>query len=287
MYLFIEGGVHGSIAAAMADAVENASVIVPFMTEKYQESKACNQEIEYANDIGVQVVPIRAQDVTSDGKKYRARGKLGIICAGKLYVDFTDESAYEDKVEELLINIGFCLMDPEKVMKLVREGKKEKGATTEEGAIEDKRIPISVVNKDMALSSWQKKYTETELEGPVLSITLLKQESKTPCTFGSSFGFVGNRVWVDNGARGQFRVVYTTSRSIRVIPEEGESSRTVTLQSIGHRYKERIMDKKVKEMVLVKQLSKAACTLKESYGFEESKVWVDKGARGIFKIIYE
>ena len=270
----------------MADAVENASVIVPFMTEKYQESKACNQEIEYANDIGVQVVPIRAQDVTADGKKYRARGKLGIICAGKLYVDFTDESAYEDKVEELLISIGFCLMDPEKVMKLVREGKKEKGAG-EESAIGDKRIPISVVNKDMALSSWQKAYTETELEGPVLSITLLKQESKTACTFGSSFGFVGNRVWVDNGARGQFRVVYTTSRSIRVVPEEGESSRTVTLQSIGHAYKERIMDKKVKEMVLVKQLSKAACTLKESYGFEESKVWVDKGARGIFKIIYE
>ena len=42
----------------------------------FQESKACNQEIEYANDVGVQIVPVRAQNVRSDGKSYRPRGKV-------------------------------------------------------------------------------------------------------------------------------------------------------------------------------------------------------------------
>ena len=69
----------------------------------------------------------------------------------------------------------------------------------------------------MNLSSFGRAYTETELEGPVLSITLLKQESQAAVVFGTSYGFIGNRVWVDNGARGDFRVVYTTSRSIRVV----------------------------------------------------------------------
>lgn len=284
LWMDTAGGMHGSIAGAMADAVEKASVIVPFMTEKYQESKACNQEIEYANDVGVQIVPVRAQNVRSDGKSYRPRGKVGIICAGKLYVDFTDDSLFDSKMEELLINIAFSLMDPEKVMKLVQEGK----AAEEQEELDDadKRIPIQVVNKDMNLSSFGRAYTETELEGPVLSITLLKQESQAAVVFGTSYGFIGNRVWVDNGARGDFRVVYTTSRSIRVVQEEGEESRTITLQSFKSCYKSRVMDRPVKEMQLIKQLSQAACTLGVSYGFEDSKVWADKGARGIFKIVY-
>ena len=271
----------------MADAVENASIIIPFMTEQYQQSKACNQEIEYANDIGVTVVPIRALDKTSDGKSYRARGRLGIICAGKLYVDFTDESVFDAKMEELFINIGFALMDPDAVMKLVREGKSESEEQELDGS--DKRVPIQVFTKDMQLDSRKRGYTETQLDGPVLSISLLKQDSTSDVVQGISFGFIGNRVWVDNGARGMFRVVYTTSRSVKVVEDknEGEKQRMVQLQSFEYKRKERVMDRKVKEMVLVTQLSRSACILDESFGFHESTVWVDRGARGLFKIIYE
>jgi len=282
LWMDTEGGMHGSIAGAMADAVENASIIIPFMTEKYQESKACNQEFEYANDIGVTIVPVRAQDMTADGKKYRARGKVGILVAGKLYVDFTDLDLYEEKIEELLINIGFGLMDPEKVMKLVQEGKNDHEASEDA----DKRLPLSIITTDMQLDSKNMGYTETELGGPILSISVIKQDSQSALIQGTSFGFIGNRVWVDNGARGKFRVVYTTSRAIKVVPEEGEGARTIMLQSFKSKRKERIMDKDVKEVHLIKQLSQSACTLGESFGFEGSKVWVDKGARGIFKIEY-
>ena len=52
-------------------------------------------------------------------------------------------------MEELLINIAFSLMDPEKVMKLVQEGK----AAEEQEELDDadKRIPIQVVNKGIVL----------------------------------------------------------------------------------------------------------------------------------------
>ena len=51
-------------------------LISSFIVGLFQESKACNQEIEYANDVGVQIVPVRAQNVRSDGKSYRPRGKV-------------------------------------------------------------------------------------------------------------------------------------------------------------------------------------------------------------------
>ena len=35
----------------MADGVENAKVIVPFMTEKYQASSSCQHELSYAKDL--------------------------------------------------------------------------------------------------------------------------------------------------------------------------------------------------------------------------------------------
>ena len=61
----------------------------------------------------------------------------------------------------------------------------------------------------MHLESWSYQYSEQFLEGPVVSMTLVKQESKAACTLGESFGFVGNRVWVDKGARGVFKVKYS------------------------------------------------------------------------------
>ena len=63
-------------------------------------------------------------------------------------------------------------------------------------------------SKDMKLESWSFAYAEYILDGPVISVTLLKQDSKSECTLGKSFGFTGNKVWVNHGARGTFRVVY-------------------------------------------------------------------------------
>ena len=67
--------------------------------------------------------------------------------------------------------------------------------------------------KNMHLESWSFKYAEKFVEGNVTSMILTKQESNSACTLGISFGFSGNKVWVDKGARGWFNVKYTTTGS--------------------------------------------------------------------------
>ena len=271
------GGIHGSIAGSMADAVENAAVIIPFMTEQYQESKACNQEIEYANDLGVKIVPIRAQKTTANGKPYRAKGKLGILTAGKLYIDFTNDDEYEQKVSDLIISIASSIIDPEKVMKILRENNENNGEEEHTESDYDHRIPIRVITKEVEISSLNHQYSEVDFEGPILCVSLIEQFSKAPCVYTESFGFIGNRVWVDNGARGKFRVLYTPCRRIKVVSGQ-ENHRTIVFQSMHYKYKERIMDKVIKDVELVKQLSKASCIKNETFGFKGSKIWADKGA---------
>ena len=283
------GGIQGSVSGLMADAVENAAIIIPFMTEQYQNSKSCNKEIEYANDLEVSIVPIRAQKKTSDGEPYSARGKLGILTAGKIYVDFTKTKYYDRKLKELITNIGSSLMDPEVVMKLINQGK-NKGAKNAQDESEDldKRIPIVVRTKDLHLACNRKgTYTETELDGPVLSISLLTKTSLQPCELGESYGFTGNRVWVSNNARGVFRVVYTTSRCLKVTTEKVPDSKILVFQSTKQKRKEKIMSTNIREVHLVKQLSRAKCTLGETFGFDGSKLWIDAGARGVFQIFFE
>ena len=74
--------------------------------------------------------------------------------------------------------------------------------------------------KDLHLESWSYQYAEELLDGPVISMILTEQESKTDCVLGTSFGFDGNRVWVDKGARGWFKVKYAVDESstVEVVP---------------------------------------------------------------------
>ena len=68
------------------------------------------------------------------------------------------------------------------------------------------------LHKDMHLESWNFKYVGKQVEGNVVSMKLTKQESKSKCTLGKSFGFKGDIVWVDKGARGWFRIEYSISK---------------------------------------------------------------------------
>ena len=90
VWMDIKGGIHGNINAAMAEAVENAMVICPFMTEAYQKSESCELELNYAKDCQVQIVPCMVQKQATDGGRYKASGWLGVITAGKLWTDFRD-----------------------------------------------------------------------------------------------------------------------------------------------------------------------------------------------------
>jgi len=60
VWMDIEGGIINDINKSMAYAVENASIIIPVMTQMYQESHNCKKELNYADDRRVPIIPIKA-----------------------------------------------------------------------------------------------------------------------------------------------------------------------------------------------------------------------------------
>eukprot|EP00794_Sanderia_malayensis_P005891 gene5891-6577_t len=86
---------HGDLNERMAEAVEGAAVVVVFMTQKYEGSRSCKKELNYAEEKRKKIVPVKLDP------NYEPSGALGLIAAGKIYVDFSDESQFESKLAAL------------------------------------------------------------------------------------------------------------------------------------------------------------------------------------------
>jgi hypothetical protein len=99
-WMDIAGGMSGDIFESMANAVSNASVVVCFMSQKYQESNNCMLEVKFARQSGVEIIP-----VIMEGGGWRASGWLGLITAGSLWVRLSDESQFDDSMRQLYSQI--------------------------------------------------------------------------------------------------------------------------------------------------------------------------------------
>lgn len=75
----------GSTLEAMAEAVDNACVVLFTMSAKYKESANCRLEAEYAQSQKKVMVPINMDP------RYRCTGWLGMIVGSKLWYDFSGE----------------------------------------------------------------------------------------------------------------------------------------------------------------------------------------------------
>ncbi|XP_065054664.1 uncharacterized protein LOC135683358 isoform X2 [Rhopilema esculentum] len=95
VWMDTEGGMSGNINDSMAFGVENAAVVCPFMTSKYQDSKNCKKELNYADSQNVDIVPIMAQ------KDWKATAWLGIITAGMLWMDFRPDADLAKSISSL------------------------------------------------------------------------------------------------------------------------------------------------------------------------------------------
>ena len=84
-----------NINDSMAFGVDNAIVVIPFMTPKYADSKNCKKELNYADAQNKEIVPIMAE------KDYKAVGWLGLITAGLLWIDFRNPGTISTSVISL------------------------------------------------------------------------------------------------------------------------------------------------------------------------------------------
>jgi len=90
----------GSTLEAMAKAVENASVVLVCVSQRYKESPNCRSEAEYAYQLRKDIIPLMMQ------RKYKADGWLGMIVGTKLWIDFQSKHVIEAGVGKLVKELG-------------------------------------------------------------------------------------------------------------------------------------------------------------------------------------
>ncbi|XP_041361359.1 uncharacterized protein LOC121377441 [Gigantopelta aegis] len=86
----------GSILQAMAEAIEDAKVILICMSHKYKNSPNCRAEGVYAFQKRKTIIPLIME------RGYRPDGWLGIILGSELFYDFSGKYRFEDKLDSLL-----------------------------------------------------------------------------------------------------------------------------------------------------------------------------------------
>ena len=90
----------GSTLEAMAKAVENSSVVLVCVSERYKESPNCRSEAEYAYQLRKDIIPLMMQ------RKYRGDGWLGMLVGTKLWFDFQSKQVLEQGVMKLIRELG-------------------------------------------------------------------------------------------------------------------------------------------------------------------------------------
>ena len=90
----------GSTLETMAKAVENASVILVCVSQRYKESPNCRSEAEYAYQLRKDIIPLMMEP------NYRPNGWLGMIVGTKLWIDFRNSYGIEAGVGKLLRELG-------------------------------------------------------------------------------------------------------------------------------------------------------------------------------------
>ena len=90
----------GSTLEAMAKAVENASVVLICVSQKYKQSPNCRSEAEYAFKLRKDIIPLMMQ------RDYTPDGWLGIILGTRLWIDFSNDYKLSTSAEKLLKELG-------------------------------------------------------------------------------------------------------------------------------------------------------------------------------------
>jgi len=86
----------GSTISAMAEAVEGSAVVLVALSSKYQGSKNCRLEGEYAHLTSKTIIPLMMEN------NYRPSGWLGLIMGGKLWFDFSTPDKHDASFKNLL-----------------------------------------------------------------------------------------------------------------------------------------------------------------------------------------
>ena len=90
----------GSTLEAMAKAVEDSSVVLICVSERYKESPNCRSEAEYTYKLGKDIIPLMMQ------RNYKPDGWLGMLLGTKFWIDFHSKHIVKTGVTKLIKELG-------------------------------------------------------------------------------------------------------------------------------------------------------------------------------------
>lgn len=158
-------------------------------------------------------------------------------------------------------------------------------------------LPFKAFCYTIVCESEKKRYQRcpADIRGPV---RLVNQLSDSPCIQGRTWGYDRNSIWVDKGCRAEFeigsgidRTPFGYAPSPRHHEYEPFSSpqpavgppRQIRCESNDRGYNYCPADTSG-GVRLIRELSKSPCVRWQSWGFDDSGIWVDKGCRAVFEI---
>ncbi|XP_072032305.1 uncharacterized protein [Amphiura filiformis] len=90
----------GDLLGSMADAVENAAVVILCVSQKYKESSNCRGEASYAFQLKKPIIPVIVE------KGYQPDGWLGMVISMRLYYRMYNDEVMKDDLPALINDIG-------------------------------------------------------------------------------------------------------------------------------------------------------------------------------------
>lgn len=113
-------------------------------------------------------------------------------------------------------------------------------------------------------------------------VELLRQFSRTNCVEGRTWGIAGRHaVWVSDGCRADFLIRRENNRDDR--HEHDRRSRTIICES-GNNTRHRCDVETQFGVRLTRQISRNACILNRTWGYDSRGIWVRDGCRAEFTL---
>ena len=153
------------------------------------------------------------------------------------------------------------------------------------------------------------KYSSCPTNGYVSRVILRQQLSKSACTYGQSWGFDSQTIWVDRGCRGTFETIgnngypppgyghnpppdygnpppgYGPNPGYPQPPQDQQEQIQCGSYGYSINYCYPAAQGRIVYLRLLRQLSRTACINGSNYGATSDSIWVNNGCEGIFQVV--
>ena len=112
-------------------------------------------------------------------------------------------------------------------------------------------------------------------------VTLIRQNSNSPCIENQTWGYDGRGIWVDRSCRAEFQVGNFYPGGPGGPRSRGD---TISCESTNNRINYCRIDNVNSNVEVIQQLSQSPCIRGSTWGNDGQGIWVDRGCRATFRV---